>query len=230
VEFTGGYKKSVMKDILKIGIFSFLLTVLMQGCKKSNTPPAIDYASFIKNKTWWGTLTNTGLPMEHYSVHFNADNSLKWNQMAGEYDGQWVITGKHLIMTFNSLGVDINADISKDGKLENITDNNNNSTINTGELIVNTDFPLDNTVWKGSIFFGSSATLQMKFTPGYNVEITIANSLVFQYVYKRPAPGAYIRATPSGTNANQFFGVLVSANEMKGSYLSSLNYWQMIKQ
>ena len=94
-----------------------LLISMIAGCSKSGMK---DYAQSIKDKTWWGQLTYTGKTAESYCVHFNTDNSLVWTQLSGDYDGQWVLDGKHLTISINGNGAKIQGDISNDDKLENI--------------------------------------------------------------------------------------------------------------
>src|SRR6266542_4422176 len=97
------------------------LTMVMDSCIKSDTPK--DYAVSIKDKTWWGTITYTGKTTEYYSVHFDADSSLLWSQLSGDYAGKWRIANRQLTMTFTGINDVIKADITDDDKLENISDN-----------------------------------------------------------------------------------------------------------
>ena len=133
-----------MKKYVSTMLVILLLTVTIFSCKKSNGPK--DYNASIKDKTWWGEFAYTGQDAEYYSVHFNVDNSLTWTQWSGDYPGQWTLNGKQLTITFTGNSVEINADISDDDKLMNISDNTANSEINSGQLIVNPKISLDNTV------------------------------------------------------------------------------------
>ena len=82
-----------------------LVTNILLSCKKSNdsipTPSIKDYSVSIKDKTWWGTFTINGQKAQYYSVQFNADNSLVWSQLSGDYPGKWTLDGKKLVIIRN---------------------------------------------------------------------------------------------------------------------------------
>src|SRR5688572_26733448 len=158
-----------MKKYTVIALGLFMIAGFTGGCKKDNT--SNNESASIKDKTWWGTLTDIGQKREYYSVHFNADKSLLWSQMSGDYTGTWNINGKQLTMTVTGLGVLINAAISDDNKFMGITDNNNFFELHNGELIANSVTTLDNTLWQGTRNFisagvSSNQPLQLSFTTG----------------------------------------------------------------
>jgi hypothetical protein len=218
-----------MKKHLEIITALLFFAGILFSCKKVNTPK--DYTASIKDKTWWGVMTYTSQVFQYYSVHFNADNTLKWSQLSGDYDGQWIINGKQLTITFSVSGVEIKADISDDDKLMNIADNTTSYIINSGELIANPNLPLDNTVWKGSISDnsgGTSSALQMSFMPGLKIGLKVGNGMYGPYSYTRSPSDAIIRFQ-AGVGY-PYFGVVTSGGEMKGSYYSFNHPWQIIKQ
>jgi hypothetical protein len=211
-----------MKKHLSIVLSMLLSMVIIAGCNKDSAPK--DYTASIKDKTWWGTLTNTGQTKEYYSVHFNGDSTLAWSQRVGNYDGKWVVKGKQLTMTFPTLNVEIKADIGDDNKLVNITDNNNFSTVNSGELVGNPTISLNNTIWTGTITInGNSTPLQLSFAPVASIDIKIGN-VVYPHSYSRSASGGAFR------NGKGFFGVLTGENEMRGSDTNADRPWQATKQ
>src|SRR5688572_28553732 len=184
-----------MKEYSSIILVTLLSVSTMVSCKKE----AKDYTAFIKDKIWWGMLTNAGGQAEYYSVHFKTDNSLLWNQLAGEYPGKWVINGKRLTMDFATLGVQIKADITDDNKLTNIVTNNSN-IVNSGELLENTNIPLNNTFWKGTLPVNNSSLFEMSFMPGGNVQIKSAGFIgangTFPYI--QSGAGSVIRFSNGG--------------------------------
>src|SRR5687767_10207657 len=91
-------------------IFTVLLSMTMiVGCKKDGVK---DYTAIIKNKTWWGQLTNPGETAQYYSVYFKSDGNLVWSQRDADYAGKWVVDGKQVTMDFPAISVQIKADIS----------------------------------------------------------------------------------------------------------------------
>jgi hypothetical protein len=219
-----------MKKYKNIMLVTLLLTVIIVSCKKSSTPK--DYSASIKDKTWWGVITYTGKEAEYYSVHFNANNTLLWSQFSGDYTGKWVINDKELTMTFDVSNAEIKADISDDDKLLNIIDNTGAFEMNTGQLIINPNIPLDNTEWKGKIITGTPYLVNMSFRPPLKVDIQISYTYT-NNSYTRSASGAVIRADikqVGSSGSSLFFGVIISAGEMKGSEKKSNNQWQATKQ
>src|SRR6266700_5670284 len=181
------HKTKNMKKYIRTILITLLSVSVIAGCKKS-TPN--DYASSIKNKTWWGQLTYTGKTSEYYSVQFGADNSLIWSQMSGDYPGNWFVEGKTITITFRDNSVQIKADISDDDKLMNITDNTGNSEINSGQLIVNPNISLENTVWKGSLVYAVTPDdYQLSFMPDSKVQSKYFN-INYTENYTRSASGA----------------------------------------
>jgi hypothetical protein len=209
-----------------IGIMLVVLMGVLPGCKKSNTPK--DYTVFIKDKTWWGMITNPGMAEEYYCIHFNADNTLLWSQFADDYPGQWVINDKRLTMAFATLGVQISADITDDNKLSNIIASNA-AKIGSCQVIEKTDIVIDNTIWKGTLRLGINAyPCQMNFMTGFSVQLTIASTAYAPVIYTRSVFGAVIRFPFLG--ASKQFGIITSGTEMKGSVDSHADLWQTNKQ
>lgn len=210
-----------MKKYFKISLVTILLTSILSNCKKESTAvPAKDYTASIKDKTWWGQLTYTAKTQEYYSVHFNADNTLLWSQLSGDYAGKWVVKDNILTMTFDANTADIKATITDDNKLSNITDNTGYYEINTGEISTNQLIQLDDTMWQGPIILGEQKILQLQFRPGFAVEpkhdnITVG---VGSYSYKILAGNGCIRIT---INTGFTFAVVTASSEMKGSWLTS---------
>lgn len=201
----------------------------MISCKKSSdsTPPVKDYAASINDKTWWGTFTINGQTAQYYSVHFNGDNSLVWSQLSGDYPGKWTLDGKKLAINYTTNI--ITADVSDDGHLANIEDNHSTYIINNGELIPNPNIALQNTVWQGSHFNGSSQqTLKYSFSPDLKITITAGAFATQVHTYTRSLSGAVIRHSQGGNYP--YFGVITSGSLMKGCIQGSNFPWQAFKQ
>jgi hypothetical protein len=221
-----------MKKIKTFILVVVTVTGILSGCKKSSNPnkeEPKDYSTSIKDKTWWGALTYTGQTAEYYCVHFNADHTLLWSQLAGDYDGQWDVSGEQLTIILTAPGVQITADISDDNKLSNFKDNTLDYEVNSADLLTNPDLALDNTTWKGTYFNGSSQQpLQFSFSPGSGITITFGSYPAETHVYTRSPSGAAIRFNHGGVYP--FFGILTSSTLMKGSEQDSRFPWLAIKQ
>ena len=216
-----------MKKYSTILLATILITVILFSCKKSNSAAPKDYAASVKNKTWWGSFNYTRDTTQYYSVHFNADNTLLWVQLSGQYTGHWTVNGKTITMTFDITTAKIVADISGDNVLLNITDNTGAYEINSGALVANPNISLDNTVWKGSVIntiTNATNAVQLSFKPGNLVELKPGTGVMKTYSYSRLAAGAAIYIVGG------FFGVLTSGAEMKGSDSNAAFPWQAIKQ
>jgi len=216
-----------MKKYIHVIFVTLSIACVLPGCKKSTGNPPKDYAAFINDKTWWGTLTYTGKTQEYYSVHFNAGNTLLWSQLSGDTQGQWTLDGKALTITFTGNTVEIKATISDDDKLINIGDNTPNSEITSGQLIITPNVYLDNTQWKGS-FPHNSQPFLLSFKSPLQVEEK-SNGTFGPYNYVRVMSGAAIRFS-SAAFGGQVFGVIISNTEMRGN-ITAFNYeWKIIKQ
>lgn len=222
-----------MKNNLSILIATLLLIGALIGCSKDNNSsdyiPIKDYSASIKNKTWWGVLTYAGKTAEYYSVHFSSDNTLIWSQLSGDYAGTWVINNKSIILKFGGSSSEIKAEISDDDKFLSISDNTASYEINNGQLMATANIPLDNTLWKGIVLgAGSVSNLQLNFLPSAKVEFILNNTNygLFSYV-RSPFGGAFRLDTGGGY---YYFGVFISATQLKGSGNSSEFPFQLTKQ
>jgi len=213
-----------MKKYVRIIGIILLPMVIVISCKKSNSPDRVDYTASIKDKTWWGMLAYTGKTPEYYSVHFNTNNSLTWGQLSGDYPGHWLLNGKELTITFDGNSNEIKTNLSDDNQMVNIKDNTAASEINSGELIANSNIPLDNTAWTGTIDYPSTKALQLDFKPGLQVTINIDKSPVKTYTYTRPSSNPIVRISTI------FFGIITSGGKMKGSVDNAGVIWQATKQ
>jgi hypothetical protein len=166
---------------------TILLIALLWSCSKSNGPT--DYASFIKDKTWWGTLTHTGQEMEYYSIHFNSDSSMIWDEALVSLPGHWHVDGKKLTISFQPSSLEITADISDDKKLINIEDNSGNYEINSGQIIENPNIALENSVWKGTVMLGTQQPAEMDFNANNKVVLTTGTTAYPENPYSRSASG-----------------------------------------
>jgi hypothetical protein len=214
-----------MKQCVNRTMLVLMVTAILFSCKKDGNHK--NYKASVKDKTWSGEITYTNKTTEYYSVHFNADNTLEWVQLSGDYTGHWSINDRELTLSFDANTVQIKANISDDDKLVNITDNTGAYEINSGHLIANPAMSLDNTLWKGSRANtpnGIIETYQIRFLPDNKIEIKVGNTIYSPYSYTRRAAGAAIRA------AGGFFGVLLSASEIKGSDGNAAFPWQTVKQ
>jgi hypothetical protein len=218
-------------------IFLFFIS----GCSKTNnatpsaptsTPPApapTDYNTVIREKTWWGNLTNPGEKSQFYSVHFNADQSLVWNQASGEYFGSWSLDGNHLVLNFPSISVVVKADIAKDSTLTNITCSNT-STINSGKMLGLTSKPLVGTTWIGTYLEGkTSRVFRLFFKDAVNVEIMLDGvPEIYQYVVT--TSGVVFRTNVKPGYAHLFFGLNNKDGQWVGTDLTPDNTWTVTKQ
>ena len=150
-----------MKLYLRILLPLLWSTGILISCNKENTK---DYSASIKGKTWWGMITYSGLPAEYYSAHFRSDGTVLWSQLSGDDEGSWEVKGKQLVITFNAISV-IKADISNNQKLTNITNTASNFKVNSGQIVLNSNTSLENTVWKGTISTSATYPIQMNFLP-----------------------------------------------------------------
>lgn len=209
---------------------ALMITVILFSCKKSSdtTPLPKDYTASIKNKTWWGVFTYTGKTAEYYSVHFNADNTLLWSQLSGDYAGTWVINNKSVTLKFSGSGAEIKADITDDDKFMAISDNTPSYEINNCQLITSPNISLENTIWKGSIINGTSGSMQLKFLPGFKVELKLNNTIYAPITYTRSPSGGAFRFDTGG--GYFYFGVVTSAIELKGSGNDSQFPFQLTNQ
>jgi hypothetical protein len=226
-----------MKKYLSILLVTLLSTAILSSCKKSNTAATKDYAASIKNKTWWGSLNYPLDTTQYYSVHFNADNTLLWSQLSGDYTGKWAINVNVLTITFDLNSAVIRATITDDDKLKDITHTINTWEIQSGQLIPNPLIPLDNTVWNGWVYppatGGILTPIKLSFLPGSAIVILRAGISYGPYAYTRSASGTVIKTTRtiiSSYYTGPFFCVITSASEMKGSDAGPPFRWNVTKQ
>jgi|SRR5450432_1915472 hypothetical protein len=218
-----------MKKYLQIGMIILSVIMTSSGCKKDNNSSNNSSAASINNQTWWGLFTYAGDTTEYYSVHFNPDSTITWNQYLGEYTGKWSLSSNHLTMDFGPGSIVITADVTTDNKLANIK-TNNSSVINSGQLLPNpTHEVLDGTVWKGiySDKIGSTYPFEIDFKANSKVDINFDGMGAVTYSYARSATGVTIR-TFDGDNS-EWFGILMSDTKMEGSERPE-NKWQVTKQ
>jgi hypothetical protein len=196
--------------IILVSLFSISV---ITSCKKDSK----DYSASVKDKTWWGTMSYAGSKMAYYTIHFNASGSLVWSEQLGDYQGNWVLDGKHLTISLTSIVREIKADLSKDDKLVNIVMvSGNNYTVVSGDLIPNPLLSsLDNTVWNGSYSTGTgigmTTTMQITFMPGNSLQMKIGGTLLGARIYTRSGSGVAIRT------AYGFFGMVISSTQIKGT-------------
>ena len=216
-----------MKKYINVMLVTLLLTGMMISCKKNNSPSSKDFTTSFKDKIWWGTLTNAGENAQYYSVHFKANGSLIWSQLAGDYAGKWVVNGQQLAIDFPALAVQVKADITDDSKLTNITTNTLN-TVNTLELIENSGMPIENTSWRGTMPTSAGTLLfGLRFKAGTQAILKGCGPEDVEISYTISVNGAFIRFTCGASN---YFGVITSGNEMKGSIDKTYDSWQVTKQ
>jgi hypothetical protein len=221
-------KSKHMKKYLSRLIAFFLFIATLQSCKKDNAAlPFKDYSLSVKDKVWWGTLTNAGETLQYYSVHFSDNKLLLWSQFSGDYSGEYTVEKNKLTMTFVNPSVVVTADITDDNKLTNITTNTANK-VNSGELVDNPKIPLQGTVWSGN-FSSASATMQLNFLEGGRVETTLAGYGFPSGSYSRSASGGVLHFTVPMV-AHPMFCVITSAGTMRGSYNLPTNTWQVSKR
>jgi hypothetical protein len=201
---------------------TLLCVVLVVGCKKSTTPDnntPKDYSASVINKTWWGTFSYKGQTDEYYSMHFNADNTLDWDQLLGQYKGFWALDNNRLSITFVGNDTKITAKIGDDNKLSQFSDNTDFSELKTGQLVENPQIRLDNTVWTGmEKSISDSISVKLEFNEKSQVTSTLS-SQYYSYIsdYSRSSSGGALWVTIEGRDN---FLVIVSENEMKGTAVS----------
>jgi hypothetical protein len=218
-----------MKKYYSVFIVLFAATVML-SCKKNDPAKEKDYAASIKDKTWWGRLTNAGETSQYYCVHFNIDKTLTWSQLSGDYTGSWSLSGNKITLNFPSPAVIVTADITDDNKLANITSSTVNK-INSGEQVVTSNLILDNTVWKGTetTVSGNSVSLQMNFMPGNQIKLIQNNINYGAMGYSRSQSNGAIRFR-MGAGSFPFFGFNISDTEMRGTFADYRFSWQLTKQ
>lgn len=204
-----------------------LVTGTFSSCKKEAAAPK-DYSLSIKDKTWWGMLTNAGETAQAYSVRFNAENTLVWSQLSGDYPGRWSVEKNKLTLTFTSPNVTVTADITDDNNLANITTNTANK-VNSGELVADPNISLDNTVWTGSVN-NPLQTMQLNFLPNLKVQRKIGIVTYNPIAYTRSPSGGFIRIDLGSGIAPYIIGVIASRSEMNGIAFIPATSWQLIKQ
>ena len=215
-------------QIVRSLFFALLFIQTISSCKKDSHPTPKDYSTSIKTKTWWGQITYSGQTAEYYSVHFNADNTLLWSQLSGDYTGKWSIADKTISLSFDASPAVIKASITEDDKFFNISDNTGYYEINSGQIVSNPDMVLDNTIWKGSAIIILPIAYQLNFLTGNKLDTKKGTTTTGPYTYTRSASGGAIRIKVSGTE--QSFGVITSSTEMKGSYNDASAPWSLTKQ
>jgi hypothetical protein len=197
------------------------------GCKKDSVPK--DFAGEIKNKTWWGLLTNAGETSQYYCVYFKADGNLIWSQREADYAGTWVVNNNQVTMDFPTLSVQIKADISGDNKLTNMV-SNNSSVLTDANLIGNPTIALNNTQWNGTLVLsgGTSDAFQLNFLSGSKLEGKVGSSAIGG-IYTRSESGAVLRFT---LGLYPFFGIITTDRDLRGQWKTFDNHyvWQTTKQ
>jgi hypothetical protein len=208
-----------------------ILTVLLSmtiivGCEKNGTK---DYTALIKNRTWWGQLTNPGETIQYYCVYFKSDGNLIWSQREADYAGKWVVDKNQVTMDFPVLSVQIKADISDDNKLTNIV-SSNSSIVTNANLIPNPTLRLDNTQWNGILVQsgGTSESFQLNFLTGAKVDGKVGSAGIGN-IYTRSESGAVIRFT---LGPYPFFAIITTDKEMRGQWKTFGSYymWQTTLQ
>lgn len=215
-----------MKKIITNIMLVLMASLILFSCKKDSSK---NYADSIAAKTWWGKFAYTGKSSQYYSIAFSASGTFTWSERSGDYLGHWAVEGNHLTITFDASGRKIKSDISEDGKLLNIENNPAYGyTITSGELISNPNTsPLDNTLWKGTYTLENAQTVivNLRFLPGSKFQFESAGSTPYPFVYTRSASSVIIRG------GNNFFGIVISGTEMKGSDSAILlNIWEVKKE
>lgn len=216
-----------MKKCINIILVVLLSMTTTVSCKKDSAPK--DFAAVIKNKTWWGLLTNPGETSQYYCVYFKADGNLTWSQREGDYAATWVVNNNQVTMDFPTLSVQIKADISEDNKLTNIVPNNS-SVVANANLIENPTITLNNTQWNGMLTEsgGTLQAFQLNFLSGSKVDAKAGSSAIGG-VYTRSESGAVIRFT---LGPYPFFAILTTDKEMRGQWQNFGGYfvWETTKQ
>ena len=156
---------------------------------------------------------------------------------------EWTVNGKDLAITFDVSKAAIKAAISDDDQLLNIAGSTGNFEINTGQLITNTGISLENTLWEGKPVLASGLyAYKMKFIAAskltiqetYFVPPNVYQSYLYpDNPYNRSASAAVIRSSYNNGGAgasSAFFGIIISASEMRGSIKNYNNQWKATKQ
>jgi hypothetical protein len=102
--------------------------------------------------------------------------------------------------------------------------------VNTGQLIPFPNLPvLANSIWQGTLVQpNGSFPLSMRFISGGQVQVTMAGRVYNTGSYQQSPSGVAFRTVPEGVY--NFFGIIVSGNEMKGTLASPDNQWNITKQ
>ena len=222
-----------MRNNIRVILFTIVSTIMLFGCNEDD--PTKDYAASIRNKTWWGTLTNTGEAAQYYSVHFDTDGGLVWSQLSGDYGGKWVVEKNKVTLTFSAINVIVTGEISENDTLMNITTNTLNK-VNSGKLGPNPMTVWENTLWKGMLWASNEPGfsykikfLQILFTPNLKYSISMPALGASDFSYEQSPSGGFFRIKKLESFHPEFFGILVSDREIKGN-TSDLFTFQLIKQ
>jgi hypothetical protein len=209
-------------------LLTLMLVLVFASCKKEKEPDAsLGNTANISGKTFWGTFTNAGETSQYYSVHFNEDKTLLWNQFSGDYPGTWAVSNNKLTMTFTSPAVIVNADILDGIKLLNITTNTANK-VNSGELTDTPDMSVENTKWAG-VIAAAVGPFETTFLSGLGLKVRIGTTTYLGSGYFRSPSGGAIRFLLPTTTTTMFC-VIASHDKMYGTYGTYKYTWQTTKQ
>jgi hypothetical protein len=195
-----------------------ILFGLISSCQKTSvvnaiTPPALTIADSIKNKNWWGTFSYTGARHEYYSVEFNADGSLLWEQYSGDTKGHWTLTDKKISISFEGNDEVITADISGN-YLINFSDNTDKSEILTGNKLNNPHISVAGSIW----------TTPYNTILDFSIIFLSEDSASVRFFVTSYDPHQYQRYPNSGVFRIQYgafpviFGIAISDQEIVGSF------------
>jgi hypothetical protein len=208
-----------------------IFAILFISCKKetasdSNKPK--DYAASIVNKTWWGTFAYKNQTDEYYSMYFNADNTLEWDQFLGKFKGFWVLDSNRLTITFEGNDTKITAKIGEDSTLSHFSDNTDFSEIKSGQMVGNPKITLDNTTWEGKFkHLEDSISVKLEFKEKSQFLGTFMSTQFIVSDYSSSSSGGALRLSLGGRDV---FLVIVSNTDMYGTIISYIYPIHLTKQ
>lgn len=152
-----------MKQFMKFFAVAGIVCAMQSGCTKADavgtTGPGTTDSNvtetpkdtIVTGATWFGGMILPGNGGEYYAVHFNADSTLIWSELSGDYDGTWSLSNKRITIDLPIHNVKIAADVSDGHTFNNITCDNPGFAVFACERMQNEEVQVSGTSWQGHI-------------------------------------------------------------------------------
>jgi hypothetical protein len=210
-----------------------ILVLFACSCRKSATPENTkDYSSMIRNRNWWGTITYTGESLKYFSVHFNDDSTLIWDEDRGTFTGHWTLIDRQLIVKFDSSGYRFTANIENE-KFSYLASSSPKFQVNSGQLIKDLNLSIENTTWIGPGYVPEILYV-MQFSPEASYKLDddkYGNTRELGHYIILPSGGGLKMQfqTYTGHPYNLSILIFTSGTEMVGS-VEGYKYFTLTKQ